>query len=60
VGTEPFQGVVDGPAQVIQERLLRSRDVVVRNRLVQQIEIAGLPDVGRHGEDEPRRIVVEP
>ena len=47
VGTESLERVVDRPSQMVDERPLGSRQVVVLDRLVQDGEVAGLLDVGR-------------
>ena len=59
VWTEVLHHVVEGHAQVFEERYLRTRLIVVGHRFVQDAEVARLLDVGHRAEDEPHRVVVE-
>jgi hypothetical protein len=59
MGTEPLERVVDRPPEVVRERPLAAGLVVVRDRLVEDREVAGLLDVGGHREHEPGGVVVE-
>ena len=60
VRPEPVEREVDAPPEVVVERRLRALGVVPRHGLVEDREVAGLLDVGRDREHEPRRVVVEP
>ena len=59
-GPEPAQREVDAPPQVVVERRLRAVLVVPRHGDVEDRQVAGLLEVGRDPQDEPRGVVVEP
>ena len=59
VRAEALERVVDRAPEVVGERSLAAGLVVVRDRLVEDREVAGLLEVGRDGEHEPGRVVVE-
>ena len=51
--------VLEAALQVLVERLLGARLIVVRHRLVEDAPVARLLEIGRHADDQPVRIVVE-
>ena len=52
-------GEVHGTAQVFEQRLLGTFDVVERHRFGQDRRVSGFGQVGVHARHEPQRIVVE-
>ena len=59
VRPEPLQRVAQAALQVIVERLLGARPVLVDHRLVQDRRIARFLEVRGHAQDQPQRVVVE-
>ena len=59
VGSKPIQCIGKAALQVVVERRLGARLVVVRHRLVQDAPVAGLLQIRGDAHDEPERIVVE-
>src|SRR5512142_419240 len=56
---KPLDRVAEAAAQMLVERLLRTRFVVERNRLVKNAEIAGFFQISGDGENQPVRVVIE-
>ncbi len=59
MGAEVVRHVLEADFQVVQQGDLRPGLVVERDRLLQDAEIAGFPDIGNRTEDKPQRVVVE-
>ena len=53
------QRIAQAALQVIVERLLAARPVLVDHRLVQDRHVARFLQVGGHAQDQPQRVVVE-
>ena len=59
VRADAFEGVADAALQVLIERRLAARLVIVGNLLIQDRPVAGLFQIGGNAHYQPGRIVVE-
>ena len=57
--SQAVERVLEAALQVLVERLLGARLIVVGHRLVENAPVAGLLDIGGNADDQPVRIVVE-
>ena len=60
VGAAILHHVIEGAAQVLRERARHPGVALVRHHFVENRPVPGLLEVGRRGQDQPERVVVEP